>query len=167
VTEGARVDLLDLTPAQAESALREFATAQGFPPYRGSQAARHLWAAPEPTFDAMTDLPKAFRVLLESRFALPRLALSADQLSSDGTRKFLFTLSDGQAIETVAIPEDGRLTLCISSQAGCALQCAFCATGAMGFARNLAAHEIAGQVREMSLLDPPQRPTNIVFMGMG
>jgi 23S rRNA (adenine2503-C2)-methyltransferase len=59
------------------------------------------------------------------------------------------------------------MTLCISSQAGCALRCAFCATGAMGFVRNLAPHEIAGQVRELALLDPPMRPTNIVFMGMG
>src|SRR5207249_4600956 len=74
---------------------------------------------------------------------------------------------DGEAIETVAIPEGDRLTLCISSQAGCALQCAFCATGAMGFSRNLAVHEIAGQVREMALLDPPIRVTNVVFMGMG
>src|ERR1019366_531236 len=151
-----------LTPAQAETALREFATAQGFPPYRGSQAARHLWAAPEPSFDAMTDLPGKFRALLDTQFEIPRLALSADQRSSDGTRKFLFTLHDGQAIETVSIPEDGRLTLCISSQAGCALQCAFCATGAMGFARNLAPHEIAGQVRELAMLSPPVAATNVV-----
>ena len=76
-------------------------------------------------------------------------------------------LRDGQAIESVAIPENDRLTLCISSQAGCALQCAFCATGAMGFQRNLDAFEIAGQVREMRLLDPPIHVTNVVFMGMG
>ena len=67
----------------------------------------------------------------------------------------------------MAIPDGRRLTLCISSQAGCALQCAFCATGAMGFARNLGAWEIAGQVRELALLDPPLRATNVVFMGMG
>jgi 23S rRNA (adenine2503-C2)-methyltransferase len=115
----------------------------------------------------MTDLPREFRALLDAHFQIPRLALSSEQRSSDGTRKFLFALHDGQAIETVSIPEDGRLTLCISSQVGCALQCSFCATGAMGFARNLTAHEIAGQAREMMLLDPPQRPTNIVFMGMG
>src|ERR1019366_5233063 len=114
-----------------------------------------------------TDLPGAFRVLLDTHFEIPRLALSADQRSSDGTRKFLFTLRDGQAIETVSIPEDGRLTLCISSQVGCALQCAFCATGAMGFARNLAPHEIAGQVRELAMLSPPVAATNVVFMGMG
>ena len=79
----------------------------------------------------------------------------------------LFSLDDGEFIETVAIPEGSRLTLCISSQAGCALQCAFCATGAMGFSRNLQMFEIAGQVREMKLLDPPKQVTNIVFMGMG
>jgi 23S rRNA (adenine2503-C2)-methyltransferase len=89
------------------------------------------------------------------------------QASSDGTEKFLFRLDDGEFIETVAIPEGSRLTLCISSQAGCALQCAFCATGAMGFTRNLQMFEIAGQVREMKLLDPPKAVTNVVFMGMG
>ena len=85
----------------------------------------------------------------------------------DGTEKFLFRLHDGEAIESVAIPEGDRTTLCISSQAGCALQCAFCATGAMGFSRNLSAFEIAAQVREMRLLDPPIAITNVVFMGMG
>jgi hypothetical protein len=93
--------------------------------------------------------------------------VAARQVSTDGTEKFLFRLHDGEAIETVAIPEGGRVTLCVSSQAGCALQCAFCATGAMGFSRNLTAFEIAGQVREMRLLDPPINVTNIVFMGMG
>jgi 23S rRNA (adenine2503-C2)-methyltransferase len=93
--------------------------------------------------------------------------METERRSSDGTRKFLFRLADGQAIETVAIPEGNRVTLCLSSQAGCALQCAFCATGAMGFARNLEPFEIAGQVRELALLDPPLRASNVVFMGMG
>ena len=84
----------------------------------------------------------------------------------DGTEKFLFRLHDGQFIETVAIPDGDRLTFCISSQAGCALQCAFCATGAMGFQRNLRPSEIAGQWGT-ALLTPPIVPTNIVFMGMG
>jgi 23S rRNA (adenine2503-C2)-methyltransferase len=70
-------------------------------------------------------------------------------------------------VETVAIPDRDRVTLCVSSQVGCALQCAFCATGAMGFTRNLAVHEIACQLREMKLLDPPIAVTNVVFMGMG
>jgi 23S rRNA (adenine2503-C2)-methyltransferase len=118
-------------------------------------------------FDDMTDLPKQLRESLAQQFIMPRLTIAARQRSMDGTEKFLFRLADGEAIETVAIPEGNRVTLCISSQAGCALQCAFCATGAMGFTRNLDVHEIAGQVREMRLLDPPIKVTNIVFMGMG
>lgn len=160
-------NLLNLPPDEAETALREFAVARGVEPYRGSQAANHLWRSPKATFAEMTDLPPAFRDALGEAFTLPRLTVDTRQRSLDGTEKFLFRLHDGQAIETVAIPEKQRLTLCISSQAGCALQCAFCATGAMGFARNLEPHEIAGQVRELLLLHPPVRPTNIVFMGMG
>ncbi len=161
------MNLLDLTPSVAESALRAFAVASGEPAYRGGQAARHLWQVPAPSFEAMSDLPKRFRELLAGRFALRRLACTAEQRSTDGTRKFLFRLHDGQSIETVAIPDGDRTTLCVSSQAGCAMQCSFCATGAMGFARSLAPHEIAGQVRELLLLDPPIAATNIVFMGMG
>jgi len=115
----------------------------------------------------MVELPVALRERLEQSFDVPRLQLLTEQTSADGTRKFLFQLHDGQAIETVSIPDEGRVTFCISSQAGCALACAFCATGAMGFQRNLKVHEIAGQVREMRLLDPPIDITNIVFMGMG
>ncbi|MEP6550854.1 MAG: 23S rRNA (adenine(2503)-C(2))-methyltransferase RlmN, partial [Gemmatimonadales bacterium] len=118
-------------------------------------------------FAAMTDLPLAFRTLLGEHFTMPRLTLSMRQTSSDGTEKFLFRLDDGEHIETVAIPDGSRLTLCVSSQAGCALQCAFCATGAMGFSRNLQMFEIAGQAREMRLLSLPKPVTNIVFMGMG
>lgn len=161
------LNLLDLDPADAERTLREFAVAQGHAAYRGSQVVPHLWMKPVASFAEMTDLPLAFRELLATHFVLPRLALETHQLSADGTRKFLFRMHDGQAIETVAIPDRDRMTFCISSQAGCALQCSFCATGAMGFARNLAVHEIAGQVRELALLDPPVRATNIVFMGMG
>ena len=161
------LNLLDLAPADAERELRAFAEANSHPPYRGGQVVPHLWMKPVGSFAEMTDLPIAFRVLLAQHFTLPRLALETEQRSADGTRKFLFRMHDGQAIETVAIPDGDRMTFCISSQAGCALQCSFCATGAMGFARNLAVHEIAGQVRELALLDPPVRATNIVFMGMG
>ena len=162
-----RENLLDLTPAEAEERLRAFLTGIGEQPYRAKQIVRHLWVAPVGGFDDMTDIPKALREKLATRFEIPRLPIVARQASRDGTEKFLFRLHDGEAIETVAIPENNRLTLCISSQAGCALRCAFCATGAMGFSRNLAVHEIAGQVREMRLLDPPITVTNIVFMGMG
>jgi 23S rRNA (adenine2503-C2)-methyltransferase len=162
-----RENLLDLTPAAAEERLRAFAAERGEPAYRAGQVVRRLWQNPAHDFAAMTELPASFRAALEERFSLPRLAVAARQISSDGTQKFLFRLADGQAIETVAIPEEKRLTLCISSQAGCALRCSFCATGLMGFSRNLTPGEIAGQVRELALLDPPLVATNIVFMGMG
>ncbi|MEP6692026.1 MAG: 23S rRNA (adenine(2503)-C(2))-methyltransferase RlmN [Gemmatimonadaceae bacterium] len=162
------INLLNLTAPEAEAALRAFAESQGVGAYRGSQVVRHLWKNPAPTLDAMTDVPAAFRAALGARFTVPRLALAARQKSRDGTEKFLFRLHDGEAIEAVAIPDGDRVTLCISSQAGCALKCAFCATGRMGFARNLEPWEIAGQVREMALVDKaPMRITNIVFMGMG
>src|SRR5205085_2298761 len=135
--------------------------------YRAKQVVRRLWLNPAPNFEAMTELPKPIREELALAFDLPRLSIAARQRSTDGTEKFLFMLHDGQAIESVAIPENDRLTLCISSQAGCALQCAFCATGAMGFQRNLNVFEVAGQVREMRLLDSPLSVTNVVFMGMG
>jgi 23S rRNA (adenine2503-C2)-methyltransferase len=162
-----RNNLLGMRPTEADAALRAFAAEVGQPSYRASQVLRRLWQDPVADFTEITELPAEFRTQLAENFELPRLELMARQKSSDGTEKFLFRLRDGQAIETVAIPEGNRLTLCISSQAGCALQCAFCATGAMGFQRNLEVHEIAGQVREMRLLDPPIRVTNIVFMGMG
>ncbi|HVZ49085.1 MAG TPA: 23S rRNA (adenine(2503)-C(2))-methyltransferase RlmN [Gemmatimonadaceae bacterium] len=167
MSDDARVNLLDMVPVEAEAALRDFAISVGEAPYRGSQAARHLWKSPAPDFAAMSDLPAPFRDALAARFAVPRLAVASEQRSSDGTRKFLFQLADGQSIEAVAIPDGKRMTLCVSSQAGCALQCAFCATGAMGFSRNLATFEITGQVRELAFLAEPIRPTNIVFMGMG
>lgn len=162
-----RVNLLDLTVSEAEAVLRRFCSERGLPEYRARQVVRRLWHTPAADFEAMTELPKSLRAQLAETFALPRLSIAARQKSSDGTEKFLFMLGDGQAIESVAIPENDRLTLCISSQAGCALQCAFCATGAMGFQRNLNVFEIAGQVREMKLLDPPIEVTNVVFMGMG
>ena len=163
-----RVNLLDMPPAEAERVLREFAAAHGQPVYRATQVVPRLWQRPARDFEEMTDLPAAFRALLAEHFALPRLELVTQQRSADGTRKFLFRMADGQSIETVAIPDGNRLTFCISSQAGCALQCSFCATGAMGFQRNLRVFEIAGQVRELALLaEEPLRATNIVFMGMG
>ena len=162
-----KTNLLNLRPADAAEAVREFALERGQPPYRATQVVRRLWEVPVASFAEMSDLPKPFRAELEERFTLPRLEIASRQRSTDGTEKFLFRLHDGQHIETVAIPEGDRLTFCLSSQAGCALRCAFCATGLMGFARNLEAFEIAGQVRELALLDPPLLATNIVFMGMG
>lgn len=162
-----KTNLLNLTPALAAEALGAFMAARGEPAYRVKQILPALWKQPVASFRDVSTLPQALRDALDEAFTLPRLVLVARQSSSDGTEKFLFQLHDGQAIETVAIPDGDRMTFCISSQAGCALQCAFCATGVMGFARNLEVFELAGQVRELALLDPPVRPTNIVFMGMG
>ena len=108
--------------------------------------------------------PKVFGKLLPTRFDCrsSNWPLKTRQDTPANVR-----MDDGQLIETVSIPDGDRITLCISSQAGCALQCAFCATGAMGLQRNLLPSEIAGQVRELRLLSPPITPTNIVFMGMG
>jgi 23S rRNA (adenine2503-C2)-methyltransferase len=168
VTSDARINLLDFTPAGAREQLTTFFARVGQPSYRVKQVVRRLWQNPAPTFAAMTELPLQLREQLDAAFVLPRLEIAARQKSTDGTEKFLFRLHDNEAIETVAIPEGDRVTLCISSQAGCALQCAFCATGAMGFTRNLSMFEIAGQVREMRMLaDGPINVTNIEFMGMG
>ncbi len=165
--DGAVRNLLDLAPDDAMATLAAWFAARGDASYRAGQVFARLWQRPVHDFTAMTELPKGMRDALAAAFTMPRLELATRQASTDGTEKFLFRLADGQLIETVAIPDDDRLTLCISSQAGCALQCAFCATGAMGFQRNLTPSEIAGQVRELRMLTPPLLATNIVFMGMG
>lgn len=162
-----RENLLDLEPDAALERLRTWFAAHGEPAYRAAQVFARLWQRPEASFETMTELPRRLREQLAEQFAIPSLSLAARQTSTDGTEKFLFRLDDGQLIETVAIPDGDRMTLCISSQAGCALQCAFCATGAMGFQRNLRPSEIAGQVRALRMLSPAIVATNVVFMGMG
>src|SRR5213596_4223541 len=161
------VDLLSLVPDAAGTALAQWLAERGEPAYRARQLLPRLWERPVGSWDEATELPAALRRALTEALPLRRLALSARQVSQDGTEKFLWKLGDGEAIESVLIPEGKRRTLCISSQAGCALGCVFCATGRMGFRRNLSAREIAGQVRELVLRDPALKPTNIVFMGMG
>jgi 23S rRNA (adenine2503-C2)-methyltransferase len=159
--------LLDRTPAAAHEILLAWAEHRGLPRYRVGQITRRLWQAPVGVWAGATELPAALREELGRDFPLPRLAAEVIQQSGDGTRKFLWRLEDGEAIESVLIPSGSRRTLCISSQAGCALRCSFCATGQMGYRRNLTAFEIAGQVREIVLRDPAEAPTNVVFMGMG
>src|SRR5256714_2937185 len=160
-------DLLSLPPEAARQRVAEWGAQRGEPAYRSTQVAPRLWQRPVGTWDQATDLPAGLRTALAAAFPLRRLALGARQLSSDGAEKYLWDLGDGEAIESVLIPEGKRRTLCISSQVGCALGCVFCATGRMGFRRNLTAAEIAAQVREVILLDPMLTPTNVVFMGMG
>lgn len=159
--------LLDLPPTAAAERLSTWVAAEGLPKYRADQLARRLWIAPVRSWQEATELPKALRDRLDRDFPLPGLVLDTMQESADGTRKFLWTLRDGEKVESVLIPSGARRTLCISSQAGCALGCVFCATGLMGFRRNLRPSEIAGQARELVLRDPAAKPTNIVYMGMG
>jgi len=160
------IDLLSLTPDAARVRLAEWLTAQGAPAYRLRQIVPRLWRRPVASWDDATDLPGPLRVALGTDFPLTRLVARTHQVSRDGTEKFLWALADGEAIESVLIPEGKRRTLCISSQVGCALGCVFCATGRMGFRRHLSAAEIAGQVRAVALRDG-QAPSNVVFMGMG
>ena len=158
---------LALTPAAARERLAAWAQAAGLPSYRADQAFRRLWVAPIPAWSDATELPGHLREALATEFPLPRLEPVTIQRSQDGTIKYLWRLHDGEMIESVLIPSGTRRTLCISSQAGCALGCVFCATGTMGFRRNLSPAEIAAQVREVILEDETNKPTNIVFMGMG
>ena len=159
--------LLDLAPAEAAARLNQWVAAEGLPKYRSAQLLRRLWVAPVGSWQDATELPKNVRDRLDAALPLPRLTAEVVQQSQDGTRKFLWALADGEKIESVLIPSGSRRTLCISSQAGCALGCVFCATGRMGFRRNLTAWEIAAQVREVVLLNPEDKPSNIVYMGMG
>lgn len=116
----------------------------------------------------MSDLPAALREELDRAFTIPRLAPETVSRSIDGTRKLLFRLEGGRAIESVLIPDPPRLTLCISSQAGCGMGCEFCATARLGFQRHLSSTEIVAQVLAASAeLCAGERITNVVFMGMG
>lgn len=152
--------------------LEQWVGSVGEKPYRARQLLKWIYQNSEVDFSVMTDLSKSFRSLLaeQAEVTLPTVISQHD--SADGTVKWLFASGSGQAVETVFIPEPARGTLCISSQVGCALDCAFCATGAQGFNRNLTAAEIIGQVWHANK-HLPRRPngefavTNIVFMGMG
>ncbi len=158
---------LDLLPSEAERSVRQWVAARDEPEYRSRQIFRYLWQHPLPSWSAATDLPKKMVADLTAEAPIPRLELETQQVARDGTIKNLWRLHDGKAVESVWIPGRDRATLCISSQAGCAYACAFCATGRMGFERNLTAWEIAGQVREAALDSTMGLPTNVVFMGMG
>ena len=160
-------NLLDLAPEAARAELQAWLAGRGEAPYRLSQLVPRLWQRPVRRWADATDVPIALREALDAAFPLPSLELETRQVSRDGTEKSLWRLPDGEAVESVLIPEGSRRTLCISSQAGCPLRCAFCATGTMGLKRNLQAWEIAAQVRELLLEAEPVKPTNVVFMGMG
>jgi 23S rRNA (adenine2503-C2)-methyltransferase len=179
--------LYDLDPGQLDALVAE----SGEPPYRARQLAHWLDARLQPDPQAMTNLPRSLRARLSERFAGAGLALDLHQAGDDGwTHKFLFRLPGGDAVESVLMyyppagsrPEDdwegcprGRATVCISTQAGCAMGCTFCATGQFGFTRHLSVGEVVEQVARVSAVMPELRPgpgapdhlTNVVFMGMG
>jgi 23S rRNA (adenine2503-C2)-methyltransferase len=148
--------------------LRAWVRAEGLPAFRTEQILRWVYQRDVESFDAMTDVGRPLRAALQGAFALPVLRAAEVERAADGTRKLLFTLESGRAIESVIIPDPPRLTACLSSQAGCAMGCEFCATARLGLQRNLSAVEIAGQlVAARRILDPGERLTNVVFMGMG
>ena len=147
-----------------------FITGLGEPKFRAKQVWEWLYQQYAGSVAEMTNLPKALREKLETAVTLHPFTLVTEQRSSDGqTKKVLFTLPDGNYIETVLMKYEKRRTLCISTQAGCAMGCVFCATGQMGFFRNLTAGEIVAQVLYFAreLAETGDHVTNIVLMGMG
>ncbi len=152
--------------------LEAFFADLGEKPFRARQVMQWIHQRAARDFDAMTDLSKPLRSKLGEVAGIELPPLISEHRSTDGTVKWLFGSGAGQAIETVFIPEAERGTLCVSSQVGCALDCAFCATGAQGFNRNLSSDEIIGQVSYAVRALPPRRNgepavSNVVFMGMG
>lgn len=141
----------------------------GVPAFRGDQVFRWLHAQRARDFDAMSDLPLAFRAHLTEHARIGGLALEDVRVAADGTRKLLLRTGDGHRIESVIIPmADGRLTQCVSSQVGCRIGCDFCLTARMPIRKNLAASEIVDQVlHAVSVVGEGERIGNLVYMGMG
>lgn len=156
-----KIDLRGLTSAD----LIEFLAGLGKERFRSKQLMSWMYKKQVSDFGQMTDLSKELRAQLEQRAYISQWQPEAEEVSSDGTRKYLFRLDDGATIETVLIPmESGRSTLCISSQVGCAMGCAFCVTGSFGLKRNLTTAEIVNQV---CAIQREHHIHNIVVMGMG
>lgn len=154
--------------AFTESQMVKFVRAQSWPDYRVTQIMRWLYQRRVRTITEMTDLPLQARSMLSQFTTVGRSPTTTVLSSQDGTRKLLFALDDGMTIESVLIPDNERLTLCVSTQVGCQLDCSFCLTGRMGLQRNLKLHEIIDQVlTAQDLLRAGERLTNLVFMGMG
>jgi len=167
VTES-KINLLNMD----HEGLRDFFAGIGEKPFRASQVMQWMHQRGVSEFDAMTDLSKALREKLNELAEIRGPEVVVDQQSQDGTRKWMLRLDDGNCIEAVFIPEDDRGTLCVSSQVGCALDCAFCSTAQQGFNRNLSLGEIIGQLwlanRAMNVdSQEGRRITNVVMMGMG
>lgn len=163
-----RTEILSYGPDRLEEALAAWLEEREQPSYRVEQIVNWIYAQRVDEFGAMTTLPKDLRAALEETFRFPSIRLAEARESADGTRKFLWRLLDGENVESVLIPTESRDTFCISSQAGCALACTFCATGMIGYKRNLSRGEIVDQVRHMlRLRGHEEHGVNLVFMGMG
>ena len=148
--------------------LAAFFVALGEKPFRATQILKWIYQEGVEDFDLMTDLSKSLRAYLNENCYLATPEIVIEQIASDGTRKWALQTSCGNRIETVFIPEEGRGTLCVSSQIGCALACTFCSTAQQGFNRNLTTAEIIGQVIvAQKRLGTTKRITNVVMMGMG
>jgi 23S rRNA (adenine2503-C2)-methyltransferase len=163
-----RVNLLGLD-AQG---MKELLAGWGEKPFRATQVLRWIHQRFAADFDSMTDLAKSLRATLHERACIVALPVISDSIAADGTRKWLFDVGGGDAIESVFIPEANRGTLCISTQAGCAVNCRFCSTGKQGFSRNLTAAEINAQLWMANRMlgatgDAERIISNVVFMGMG
>lgn len=159
-----RPDLADMEREALETAL----VARGHQRFRGRQIFEWIHAHGVTDPAAMTSLPAELRSTLASEFRLTTPEIQSHQRSADGTQKFLLRLEDGRQIESVFIPDTPGATLCVSTQVGCAMACAFCLTGRMGLVRHLRAGEIVGQVRALvEVLSLRAHPFNIVLMGMG
>jgi 23S rRNA (adenine2503-C2)-methyltransferase len=164
------MDLLSEQPDEARTLLAAHFAARGQPQYRVTQAIAWLYERDARDFAEFTDLPAAEREALARAFTLSSPELVSTAQSSDGTAKHLWRMRDGELLESVLIPAGARLTLCISSQAGCAMACVFCATGWSGYRRQLSAGEIVAQfrgARRWARENGSSAITNIVFMGMG
>ncbi len=141
-----RVKTVEKSPVPLERILVEM----GAPPFHARQVFHWIWARGVTDFEQMTDLSRALRARLAETFRIETPTIVSRQVSADGTTKFLLRLSDGGAIESVYIPDTPAQTFCVSTQVGCAMNCAFCLTGRMGLTRHLTADEIAGQVRVLA-----------------
>ena len=158
------VNLLDLD----RDGLTRFFTGLGEKPFRANQVLKWIHQQGVVDFDAMSNLSKALRRRLSERGEIAGPKIVLEQQSVDGTHKWLLQLACGNRIETVFIPEEGRGTLCVSSQVGCALNCSFCSTARQGFNRNLSVAEIIGQLGMAKQALGENSPiTNVVLMGMG
>jgi len=157
------IDLKSLS----EKELINFIKSKGLPLYRAKQLMHWIYKQKVEKIEDITEFSKHLRNKLAKDSYISNLILLKRNISEDGTEKFLFQLEDGEKIESVIIPEKNRLTLCVSSQVGCAIGCKFCLTGKIGFRRNLKASEIVDQFISIQRIIQPKKITNIVFMGMG